>query len=148
MSRLVDLLAGRVEPGVFAWSGDRTEPDLEAAVEGPGWLFVLLDTSSAGNKRAFLAECRQTFGFPDWVGGNFDALADALSDVRAAAPGGVLVMWRGWRRLAQEHPHAFSMALSVFAGRAAFRVGGRFAVLLEASDTDDLALPRLGDDGS
>lgn len=143
MTGLQGLLAGELDAGVYTWAPEPSSADVRRTVEQAGWRLVELDTAGAGTKPEFLAECKRSFGFPDWVGNNFDALADALSDVRAGEARGVLVVWRGWRRLAEVHPHAFSVALSVFAGRVAFGPGGRFAVLLQSSEPADLDLPAL-----
>lgn len=64
---------------------------LAAAREGEraGWRIVRLDAS--GGRVDFLAECSRAFAFPDWFGGNWDALADSLSDVQVRP--GVLVIW-------------------------------------------------------
>lgn len=143
MSGLFRLLDGNVDPGVYTWTSAATAAEVRAVVEPAAWRFVELDTGRAGDKNEFLAQCKHSFGFPDWVGANFDALADALTDVRAPGPGGVLVLWRGWQRLAHHHPHVFSMALSVFAGRVAFRPGGPFAVLLQTPEPTSLELVNL-----
>lgn len=143
MSGLSRLLAGDVVAGVYAWTSSVAAAEACSAAGKAGWRFVDLDTWGVDGKRDFLLQCKRSFDLPDWVGGNFDALADALSDVRAGPFRGVLVVWRGWEPLAQFHPRVFSMALSVFAGRVAFSAGGRFAVLLQSTEPVDLDLPRL-----
>lgn len=64
-----------------------------AAREGrtAGWHVVHL--AGAGDRAAFLAECARAFEFPDWFGHNWDALADALTDVQHRP--GTLVIWSG-----------------------------------------------------
>lgn len=64
-----------------------------AAAEGAraGWHVVRLD--ALGDRAAFLAECARAFALPDWFGHNWDALADALSDVQHRP--GTLVIWSG-----------------------------------------------------
>lgn len=145
MSGLARLLAGRVDTGVYTWVTAAPSTDVKHAAEQAGWRLVELDTWWVDGKRDFLAECKRSFGFPDWVGSNYDALADALSDVRPSADHhrGVLVLWQGWRPLAQEHPQVFFMALSVFVGRVSFSPSGQFAVLLQTDESTDVDLPDL-----
>ena len=139
------LLAGHREPGVYHWTSAASARDIRHAVEQAGWRFVDLDTWAVGDKAEFMAACRRSFAFPDWVGSNFDALADALSDVRGPTPGagGVVVLWQGWLPLAEEHPRTFAMALNVFQDRVDFRPGGRFAVLVQSREKADVGLPEL-----
>lgn len=143
MSGLARLLAGHREPGVYHWTSAASVRDVRHAVEHAGWRCIDLDTWAVGDKAQFLAACRRSFDFPDWVGSNFDALADALTDVRAPERSGVLVLWQGWVSLAEEHPRTFAMALNVFQGRVAFSAGGRFAVLLQGREKADIGLPEL-----
>ncbi len=145
MSGLARLLAGQREPGVYHWTSAAAATDVRHAVEHAGWRFVGLDTWAVGDKAEFMAACRRSFDFPDWFGSNFDALADALSDIRARAPdsSGVVVLWQGWSPLAEEHPRTFHMALNVFQSRVEFRPAGRFAVLLQSREKADIGLPEL-----
>lgn len=73
---------------------------VEAAREGQhtGWQVVQLHAS--GDRSAFLAECQRAFGLPDWFGANWDALADALSDIQPLP--GQLVIWSGSNGLDRE----------------------------------------------
>ncbi len=143
MSGLAGLLAGHREPGVYHWNSAVSVDDVRHTVESAGWRFVGLDTWAVSDKAEFLGACKRSFEFPEWVGSNFDALADALTDVRAEGEAGVVVLWRGWSRLACEHPRTFAVALNVFAGRVEFRPGGPFAVLLQSREQSDLGLPEL-----
>ena len=85
MSGLARLLAGHTDPGVYHWTSAADARTVEHAAEHAGWRFVTLDTWQVEDKSAFLDVCEEAFAFPEWVGHNFDALADAL--VRCARPG-------------------------------------------------------------
>lgn len=63
-----------------------------------GWHVVRLQ--AAGDRAAFLAECARAFEFPDWFGHNWDALADALSDIQHHP--GTLVIWPDADQLPQD----------------------------------------------
>jgi RNAse (barnase) inhibitor barstar len=128
---------------VYQWRSSADVEDVAHAVDHAGWRFVSLDTWRVDDKRAFLQACRESFDFPDWVGHNFDALADALSDVRGPAGRGVLVLWDGWSPLARADRRVFEMAVRVFAGRVGFAKAGPFAVLLRGPGPDEAEIPEL-----
>lgn len=143
MSGLARLLAGHTEPGVYHWSSATDVPTVQHAVEHAGWRFFALDTWKVEDKAGFLDTCERAFGFPDWVGHNFDALADALSDVRAPDGAGVVVLWDGWAPLARADRRVFDVALSVFGDRVDFERGGAFAVLLQGPGPSDADVTEL-----
>jgi hypothetical protein len=145
MSGLAKVLAGRRPPGVYHWTSSASARDVRHAVEHAHWSFVLLDTCAVEDKVQFLAVSHDSFGFPDWFGHNFDALGDALSDVRPAARDaeGVLVLWDGWGPFARADRHAFDVAVDVFASRVDFERAGPFVVLLRGPGPDDTGLPEL-----
>lgn len=143
MSGLARLLAGHTPPGVYHWTSSASARDVAHAVEHAGWRFVSLDTWKDEDKAAFLETCRESFAFPAWVGRNFDALADALSDVRAEDGAGVVVLWQGWAPLARADRRAFDVVIDVLADRVDFERAGPFAVLLQGPGPDDVELPEL-----
>ena len=143
MSGLARLLAGHAEPGVYHWQSSASVGDIAHAVEHAGWRFATLDTWQVDGKGDFLAACVRAFDLPDSAGGNFDALADALSDVRGGDEAGVVVLWDGWSPLAREKRRVFDVALSVFGSRVDQERGGAFAVLLRGPGPDLVELPEL-----
>ncbi|GAB3499565.1 barstar family protein [Flexivirga lutea] len=123
MSEPADLIAAGA-------SGLHPSDDLAGArraAERAGWRIVDLDTSSGQDKAHFLQVCRQAFQLPDWFGGNWDALADSLSDVRDRP--GTLVLWRGAGGL---DASVREIAAEIFAERAArsHDEAGAFLVLV------------------
>lgn len=130
MSGLARVLAHRVPPGVYHWTSATGTADAEHAAEHAGWRFVLLDTWGVDDKAGFLASCHAAFDFPDWFGRNFDALSDALSDIRSGDSEGVLVLWEGWGPLARADARVFDVAVDVFGSRVDFERAGPFVVLL------------------
>lgn len=85
--------------------------DAATAGGGAGWHVVQLDTS--GDRVDFFAQCSEAFQLPDWFGRNWDALADALSDVQHRP--GTLVIWSGERDVSDA---VRSMAIEIFEERA------------------------------
>ena len=112
MSGLARLLAGHTDPGVYHWTSAADARTVEHAAEHAGWRFVALDTWQVEDKSAFLDVCQEAFAFPEWFGHNFDALADALSDVRGPDGAGVVVLWEGWGPLARANRRVFDVALT------------------------------------
>ncbi len=76
-----------------------------------GWHVVHLE--GGVDRGEFLATCADAFALPEWFGHNWDALADALSDVQHEP--GTLVLWSHASRLPDD---VRATALDVFADRA------------------------------
>jgi hypothetical protein len=144
MSGLAGALAGRRPAGLYRWASHARAPAVAHAVEHAGWRFVHLDTARVEDKAGFLAEVQAAFGLPDWFGRNFDALADALSDVRHHH--GTVTLWDGWSPFARAHPRQFGVALDVFSRRCGTARGGAFVVLLRG-DGPALDIPDLDPHG-
>jgi hypothetical protein len=77
----------------------------------------------AGSKAELLAEFARALEFPDWVGRNWDALADALGDRSWLPSGPQVVVWAGADRLRSAHPAAYRTALDVLRQAASRSVG-------------------------
>jgi RNAse (barnase) inhibitor barstar len=68
-------------------------PALQAAAETLGQAFYLVDLSHARNVPGFVKAMKRDLEFPDWFGGNLDALNDCLTDFSwRPAPGYVIVL--------------------------------------------------------
>ena len=65
------------------------------------------------SKSALLDEFARALDFPDWVGRNWDALADALGDLSWLPPGPRVVVWAGAGALRAAHPAVYRTALDV-----------------------------------
>ncbi len=83
------LLTGRVAAGI--WSLPRLPDDLDARIRGLGW-FPIVAEGDLASKDAFLAALRAAAEFPDWVGNNWDAFEDAMTDLSWLPPGPLLVV--------------------------------------------------------
>lgn len=94
------VLQLRLDPGIAASEG-----------RAAGWHVVQL--RAAGDRAAFLVECARAFEFPHWFGHNWDALADALSDVQHRP--GTLVIWPDADALPKD---VRATALEILADRA------------------------------
>lgn len=77
-----------------------TAEQVRAAADEQGWAMLQLDTDGLSSKTEFLAAAARDLQLPDWFGRNWDAFADALSDLGAQRP--TLVVWSGRRGLEQD----------------------------------------------
>ncbi|MEU9001335.1 barstar family protein [Streptomyces sp. NPDC048551] len=71
-----------------------------AAAEEAGWTVLRLDLDGVRSKAALMRRCAEALGAPEWFGANWDALADALTDLswlpRAPARLLAVTSWRGY----------------------------------------------------
>ena len=71
----------------------RDLPALRAAVGELGFAWFSVDLSRARNVPGFIKALQRDLRFPDWFGGNLDALNDCLSDFSwCPAPGYVITL--------------------------------------------------------
>ncbi|QES53750.1 hypothetical protein DEJ51_05410 [Streptomyces venezuelae] len=96
-------------------------PALEAA-EAAGRTTVRLDLGGVRGKAGLMRRCADALLLPEWVGGNWDALADALRDLswlpqpmpmRMPRGGGWLVAVTSWRGYADACPGEWETLLEV-----------------------------------
>ncbi|KNX37851.1 barstar family protein [Luteipulveratus halotolerans] len=88
-----DLQAVLRERGSGLYDGAAPAEQVLDLARREGWTALHLDTTAAPDKVALLEAVQRDLALPDWFGRNWDALADALSDLRAEP--GVLVAWTG-----------------------------------------------------
>uniref|UniRef100_A0AAU2JKC9 Barstar family protein n=1 Tax=Streptomyces sp. NBC_00049 TaxID=2903617 RepID=A0AAU2JKC9_9ACTN len=76
-----------------------------AAAEAAGWAAVRLDLDGVRGKAELMRRCETALRLPEWFGGNWDALADALRDLSwlPEAPGRLLAV-TSWRAYAAARP--------------------------------------------
>ncbi len=107
------LLADASQCGVYfvdARDGDA----LATAAKALGFALVRIDFDGCSDKAEALARIARAMDFPEWFGGNWDALADCLSDLSwRPADGYVLLLEHveGWRAQA---PEEFDTAIDIF----------------------------------
>jgi RNAse (barnase) inhibitor barstar len=115
--------------GVYLAPSDTSA--LRAAATRGTLAWMELDTGEARNKTQFLAACARDLQFPDWFGGNWDALADCLQDLSWRPAPGHVVLWRGASRLASAAPDDFATALEIFRDAASYwKMRGRVFIAL------------------
>ena len=127
--RVHALLSGRQVPGVYRLVTAASADKVVNAARAAGWTTWVLPGSPA-SKHDLLDAVGGVMHFPDWFGKNWDALADALTEIATAAPGGVLV-WAGAEALADAAPDDWATARAVLDRAVAYQRehGWSFAVV-------------------
>jgi RNAse (barnase) inhibitor barstar len=118
---------------------------LGAAARHEGLHYVEIDLSEVGDKAELLAALADGLEFPEWFGGNWDALEDCLMDLSwIDAPGYVIVL-ADCDELIGESPDDFTVALEVFDGAATFwhETERPFWVFVGCADPGEFELPLL-----
>jgi RNAse (barnase) inhibitor barstar len=77
---LLQLLALSVEAGAYSLPPEHRDALVDAAA-GLQFVHRAIDLAGCGDKDTLFARIAHALAFPDWFGGNWDALADCLSDL-------------------------------------------------------------------
>ncbi|MGC8780904.1 MAG: barstar family protein [Anaerolineae bacterium] len=144
--RLEDLLAGRIEPGIYRLTQSPAADEIAARAARHGWRCARLDGRRIRSKAAFLDACAEALAFPAYFGRNWDALADCLRDLSwAPAAAGHLVVYEDAGIFAAAAPADFVVALDVLRSAAAYRraASAPLAVLLRRAGRAAALIPRL-----
>ena len=137
MSGLAAVLAGRHDAGVFRWHTAFDADEVRHTVVHAGWEFGYVDGWTGATEADFHAALAATLGFPDWYGGNLDALWDCLVTV-VSEP--TVLLWDGWGPLAHAAPDRFPRLLRVLHDRSVERPP--FTVLLRG-EGPEIDVPSL-----
>ena len=90
MAKLIQRLQDPAKSGVYR---ARRVDEIADAVRGSKLSFARIALQGITDKAALLRKIAATLGFPDWFGGNWDALEDCLTDLSwRQAQGHVLVL--------------------------------------------------------
>lgn len=86
------LLADPLQSGAY-FVDDRDTAAMAEAGAALDFAVARTDLADCDDKAAVLARLGEALGFPDWFGGNWDALADSLGDLSwLPAPGYLLLV--------------------------------------------------------
>jgi len=114
MSGLAAVIGGHTPAGVYRWHAAFEPSEVRHTVEHAGWDFGHVDGWLGESEADFHAALAASLGFPDWYGGNLDALWDCL--VTCVTEPTVL-LWDGWGPLAHAEPDRFPRLLRVLRDR-------------------------------
>lgn len=140
-----DLAKQLVSPNAGGVYQLQREPhEIERAAKAAGLAVFRVDIHHVHGKADFLALLAKTMKFPEWFGGNWDALADVLTDLSwHDAPGYVLVLEKA-KHFGAGHRQDFATAIDVmgFASGEWRQEGKPFWVFVSGAQGWDSGLPK------
>ena len=139
MSKLLQRLSDPAKSGVYRTS--RTD-EILAVTRGSGLHVARIDFAGATAKDAVLARIAGALAFPQWFGGNWDALEDCLGDLSWMTAGGYVLLFEGAAGLPLVERGTLVDILASVAASWAERKLPFFAVFVDGT----LALPNLYND--
>jgi len=113
-----DWLKDSTKAGVFHLSADSRA--LAGAAASAGLMVVYADIGHAHDKEDFLVQLSKAMRFPEWFGGNWDALADCLKDLSWLQAKGWVVILERSKHFGGGHGHEFKEAMQVMAEAAEY----------------------------
>lgn len=116
---------------------DTALPQIARAAAQLGLRYAEVDLGGCPGAASALAAIARTLAFPDWFGGNFDALNDCLGDF--AADSGAVVVVRQLATLAAADPAAAATLLAVVAAVGEARRDGPAPLWLFVASADAAA---------
>ena len=110
---LQEQLAQTGSPGIFRLATKDIIALKEAATE-LSLAFLSVDLTKSANIPSFIKALKHDLNFPDWFGGNLDALNDCLTDFSWHPAAGYVITLSGSERL-RSNPTSFAMLNEVLA---------------------------------
>ena len=136
MSKLLQRLIDPAKSGVYRTS--RTDEILDA-LRGSSLRAARIDFTGADGKAGRMARIAQALAFPDWFGGNWDALEDCLSDLSWSDAAGHVLLFENADVLPADERGILLDILASAASSWAERKRPFFAVFLNgAADLPEL----------
>ncbi len=111
MDPIASLLSDPARAGVYHL--DRDPRALAQAATEAGLAAFRIDIGHAHDKEDFLEDLKEALKFPDWFGGNWDALADVLRDLSWIPGKGYVVILEKSKHFCASHRHEFDEAIDV-----------------------------------
>jgi RNAse (barnase) inhibitor barstar len=138
------LLTDPGEAGIFVRPEDAAA--LDAAAERAGLARWAVDLGGVRGKAELLARLAERLGFPEWFGGNWDALNDVLAEQAWSEPHGIVLTLERCGDLAAADPEAFETALEVLdsVAESCYDEDIPFWVLVDGVDASAFDLPVIG----
>ena len=144
-AKLLQQLSDASKSGVY-----RTPraDDVLAAMHGGALRVARIDLAGAAGKDALIARLAAALEFPEWFGGNWDALEDCLTDLAWCAASGYVLILANAGGYAAAEPAEFETALEVLDGAAEYWYDEDvpFWVLVGAADFAQFDIPVLGEE--
>ena len=136
MGRLLQRLSDASRSGVYR--ARRADGILET-VQGSQLKVVRIFLSGISEKQALLEQIARTLEFPQWFGGNWDALEDCLTDLSWLKAGGHVLIFEDTAQLPHDERGVLADILAAAAAYWAERKRPFFAVFVgDAPELPDL----------
>lgn len=114
------------------------------AVRDTGFDVVRIDLAAAADKEQLLARFASALAFPQWFGGNWDALEDCLTDLSWRVGDRRVLLVEGFHELRAQRPDDFGVLLDILASSAQYwSERGRSFFVAFVDPSRSLALPDL-----
>lgn len=138
------LLTDPGEAGIFVRPDDAAA--LDVAAERAGFACWTVDLAGVRTKDALLAKLAERLGFPEWFGGNWDALNDVLAEQAWEQPRGIVLTLEHCGDLAAADAETFETALEVLdsVAEGCYDEDIPFWVLVDGVDAKAFDLPVIG----
>lgn len=118
MKKLTVVLQDASKAGVRRLSGSAAS--LEKAAAAAGLACYRIELRGVADKQKFLDACRSALQFPDWFGGNWDALEDSLADMSWQPAKGYVLYFHHANEFAAVAQPVLAEAVEVLASVAEF----------------------------
>lgn len=99
MAKLIQRLQDPAKSGVYRASG---ASEIADAVRGSALDLAKIPLQAMTEKNGVLRSIAATLGFPDWFGGNWDALEDCLTDLSWRQAQGHVLVFEGTQLLSKD----------------------------------------------
>ncbi len=113
MDELHAVLSGDVKPGVYRWRGRAAPVAVCTLAAEHSFRCFYLDGRLIEDKASFLRACDTALGFPAYVGRNWDALDEALTDLSWSRGSRYLLLYDHVTHFARSAPDQWAIALDV-----------------------------------
>jgi hypothetical protein len=130
MSKLLQRLSDAAKSGVYRAPHER---DILDAVRESPLRVVRISFAGAASKEGLIGRIAAALAFPDWFGGNWDALEDCLGDLSWSPSAGHVLLLDGAAALGADERGVLIDILSSVASSWAERGRPFFAVFLDGA---------------
>lgn len=138
MGKLTQRLTDAARSGVYRAPGTA---EIDDAARGTRLDVARVNLRGAEDKDGLLERLAGALGFPEWFGGNWDALEDCLQDLSWRAGDGHVLVFEGQDEVAPDDLGVLIDVLGTSAGFWAERARPFFSVFVDPERV--LALPEL-----
>ena len=145
MTRLSDVLVNSQASGVYLLEDSSYLEEIPRLAKAQSFEFFHLEGRDIRNREQFLKRAAKALRFPDYLGNNWDAFADCLTDMSWYEGDGYVILYDHFALFAVHSRDDFETALDIFKESTEFwrNNGKSFFVLLWGTHVPELSLPGI-----